>query len=274
MDKNQIENIEMDLLLEAMFKRYGYDFRQYSKSSIRRRIKQFLIKSGCSNVIQLIQKILYDEYLFESLVYNFSVTVTEMFRDPDFFLTIREKLVPYLKTYPSFKIWHAGCATGEEVYSMAIILKEAGLYDKGNIIATDYNDASLEKAKDGVFPIEQIKLYTENYQKSGGSNSFSEYYHSKYNYSILENSLKNNIFFTNHNMAMDSVFGIMNVVICRNVLIYFDKELQNRVLNLFDESLVPNGFLCLGTKESLRFSDIVDRYKPVDDEQKIYQKKG
>ncbi len=274
MEKAKVEEIEVGLLLEAIFRRYGYDFRNYAKASIKRRIKQFVSKSDCNTVSELIPKLLYDESFFGSLAYDFSITVTEMFRDPTFYKALREKVIPFLKTYPFIKIWHAGCATGEEAYSLAILLKEEGFYDRATIFATDFNDFALRTAEEGIYPIEQIKQYTSNYQKAGGNRSFSEYYHAQYESAIMDNSLKKNITFANHNLVTDSVFGEMHLVLCRNVLIYFDRTLQGRVLKLFSDSLVYDGFLCLGGKESLRFSDVCEKFKEIDKKGKVFQKKG
>lgn len=273
MKKSEIEQIEIALLLEALFQRSGYDFRSYSQASIERRTRQFLSGSGCATISDMIPKVLRDEKLLSGLVQYFSISVTEMFRDPFVYKAIRCDVVPLLRTYPHIKIWHAGCATGEEVYSLAIMLKEEGLYDRATIYATDFNDSSLEKAKTGIYSIEAIKEATRNYQAAGGRSSFSEYYHSKYEAASMDSSLKRNITFANHNLATDSVFAEMHLVFCRNVLIYFNRDLQNRALGLFKESLVHGGFLCLGTKESLDFSDVSGSFEAVDKKAKIYKKK-
>lgn len=272
MTKDDLENIEVDLLLDAILKRYGYDFRNYSAASRKRRIKHFLSKTRYSRIAELIPQLLDDKAFFETFLINFSITVTEMFRDPFFHKAIRKKIIPFLKTYPFVKIWHAGCATGEEVYSMAITLKEEGLYDRCQIYATDFIDSALAKAEEGVYPIEPIKEYTNNYQQAGGTGSFSEYYHSKYDSVIINRDLKKNITFANHNLVIDTSFGEMNLIVCRNVLIYFDKILQDHVLKLFDNSLISNGFLGLGTKESIKFSTVSENYKEVAVRERIYQK--
>jgi chemotaxis protein methyltransferase CheR len=273
MEKTEVEEIEIDLLLEALFRRYGYDFRRYAKASITRRIRHLLEKSGHRRISEMIPELLYDKSFLEKIVYDFSITVTEMFRDPGFYRAIREKVVPYLKTYPFIKIWHAGCATGEEVYSIAIVLKEEGLYDRATIFATDFNDAALTKGKEGIYSLENIKQYTLNYQDAGGTCSFSKYYHAQYDSVIMDQSLKKNITFANHNLVTDSTFSEMHLILCRNVLIYFNKTLQDRVLRLFHDSLIYGGFLCLGTKESFQFSDVPGDYERIDNKQKIYQKK-
>jgi len=277
MNKN-IENIEMNLLLEAIFQRYGYDFRNYAKASLKRRILSFLamnpeiIGAEEESISKLIPQILYNEDLFQGLLQYFSITVTEMFRDPGFFKTLREKVIPYLKTFPHVRIWHAGCASGEEVYSMAILLKEEGLYDKATIYATDFNDEALDNAKKGIYSLDAGKNFSKNYQKSGGKKSLSDYYHANYDAMIFDKSLIKNVTFSNHNLVLDGSFGEMHLVICRNVLIYFDKMLQGRIFNLFDESLCDNGFLALGSKETLSFSNAEKDFSEFDKKWKIYQK--
>lgn len=273
MRKNEIEKIEIDLFLEAMEKRYGYDFRNYARASINRRVRHLLDKTGCAGITEMTKKVLYEEHFFEEIVSDFSIQVTEMFRDPDFYIAVRETVIPFLKTYPFVKIWHAGCATGEEVYSLAIALKEEGLYDRATIFATDFNDFALDKAKEGVYPIEHIKQYTYNYQKAGGKGSFSEYYNAHYGSAIMDQSLKKNITFANYNLVTDGVFGEMNMILCRNVLIYFNKDLQERVFKLFRDSLIYDGFLCLGTKESLQFAGVFNEFKVISKKQKIYKRK-
>lgn len=273
MIKSEIENIEISLLLEAMYQRYGYDFRDYARASIDRRVRQFAIKSGIKSISEMIPSLLHDESFFQTLIREFSITVTEMFRDPKVYLVLKEKVFPILKTFPFIKIWHAGCATGEEVYSLAILLSEAGLSKKATIFATDFNDDALATAKQGIYPIENIKQSTLNYQKAGGSKSFSDYYHAKYDSISIANSLKKNITFANHNLVIDQTFSEMHLILCRNVLIYFNKTLQERVFNLFDDSLVNGGFLCLGSKESLLFTSIQDKFVSVDNKEKIYQKR-
>lgn len=273
MKKSEIEKIEIDLLLEALFQRYGYDFRGYARASINRRVRRILQKSGCNNITEMTSKLLHDESFFEQLLYDFSITVTEMFRDPGFYRVVREKIIPFLKTYPFIKIWHAGCATGEEVYSLAIALKEARLYNRATIFATDINDVALKKAKEGIYSLENIKLFTSNYQKAGGTLSFSKYYHSQYESAIMDKSLKKNITFAKHNLVTDNVFSEMHLILCRNVLIYFGKNLQDRVFKLFRDSLVYHGFLCLGSKETMRHSNVYENFKEIDKKDKIYQKK-
>jgi chemotaxis protein methyltransferase CheR len=274
MENVEIGELEIELLLEAIFRRYGYDFRSYARASIERRTRQFLSLSGCASVSEMIPRVLHDEQFFSRMARYFSIGVTEMFRDPFCYRAVREKVVPLLRTWPHFKVWHAGCATGEEVYSLAIVLKEEGVYDRATIYATDFNDATLEKAREGIYRIETLQQATSNYQEAGGKASFSEYYHARYSAAAMDGALKKRITFSNHNLASDNVFGEMHLVLCRNVLIYFNRDLQNRALGLFTESLVHGGFLCLGTKEDLQFTDVSGCYEPVDAKARIYKKKA
>lgn len=273
MKASKTQRIEITLLLEAVFQRYGYDFRGYSRGSIERRVRQFLGKSGCGTISKMIPKLLHDEGFFEQFLPELSITVTEMFRDPPMYRSMRKKVVPLLKTYPFIKVWHAGCATGEEAYSLAILLTEEGLYDRSTIFATDFNDASLEKARNGIYDLGHIKAFTFNYQQALGTRPFSEYYHARYGSIAVKQSLNKNIIFANHNLVTDTVFGEMHLILCRNVLIYFDQALQNRVLKLFSDSLAHGGFLCLGSKENPQFSDVENNFKAIDPQWRIYQKR-
>lgn len=270
---NQNINLEIDLLIEAIFNKYGFDFRNYSKAHIKRRILHRLMLSDFESISEMTHEAIYDKNFAKKLLSDFSINVTEMFRDPDFYLFIRQKIVPILKTYPFIKIWHAGCSTGEEVYSMAILFKEENLYDRTQFYATDFNNNVVKSAKEGIFSIKNIKNFTRNYQKAGGKESFSDYYTANYDSVIIDNSLKKNIVFSEHNLVTDSVFAEVNMIICRNVLIYFNRDLQNKVVNLFNDSLVSGGILGLGTKESLQFLDIFNNFKCLDFKNKIYKKK-
>ncbi len=266
------ENIEIKLLLDAIYQRYGYDFRNYSKASIKRRLRHYLVKSGLENFSVMQHKILYDPEFFNSLLLDLTINVTEMFRDPGFYRSLRKNVIPILKTYPNIKIWHAGCSTGEEVYSMAILLSEEGLLNRTQIYATDIDNKVLETAREGIYPIDRIKVYTENYQKAEGKKSFSDYYTAGYDAAIIKQFLKKQIVFTNHNLVTDSVFGEFHLIICRNVLIYFNKELQNQVLELFNQSLIRRGILALGSKETVQFSTSSHIFSEYDKKEKIYQK--
>lgn len=274
MTDSEIENIEISLLLEAIFQRYGHDFRQYARGSISRRIEHFLIDLGYARISEMIPRLLWDEAFFERLVSLFSITVTEMFRDPLTYRCLREKVFPLLRTYPFIKIWHAGCATGEEAYSLAIALREEALYERATIFATDFNDTALKIAKEGIYPLDNVKQFTKNYQEAGGLASFSHYYQAHYDHIAVSQPLKENITFANHNLTADGVFGEMHLIMCRNVLIYLDKALQERVLKLFNESLIYGGFLCLGSAESLDFTGVQQDYKVISETCKIYQKKS
>ncbi|MEJ2055534.1 MAG: protein-glutamate O-methyltransferase CheR [Calditrichaceae bacterium] len=254
------EHIEIQCLLDAVFRKYGYDFREYSDASIKRRLRLFQDKFNYGNFAYLMHDLLEDELLFESLLLDLTVNVTEMFRDPSFYKALRKVVIPILKTYPRIKIWHAGCSTGEEVYSMAILLQEEGLLKKSTIYATDINEKVLGKAKDGIYPLDRIKAYTINYQKSGGSESFAEYYSAKPEGALMLNELKKHVVFSQHNLVTDSVFSEMHLVICRNVLIYFNKNLQERSIALFADSLIRKGILCLGSKETIRFTSYADKF--------------
>jgi chemotaxis protein methyltransferase CheR len=273
MDDIEIQNIELQLLLQAIYLRYGYDFRSYAKASIKRRVQHRMLKDDFKSISAMQHQVLHNVAFFETLLLDLSINVTEMFRDPNFYLALRKKIVPSLKAFPFLKIWHAGCSTGEEVYSTAILLKEEGLYDRTQIYATDMNEVALKQARDGIFALKRLQQYTINYQKAGGRESFSDYYSAHYQHVVMDKSLKENILFSDHNLATDGVFGEMNLIMCRNVLIYFNRELQNRAFSLFLDSLCPNGFLCLGSKESIRLSDHADAFEDIVKEEKIYQKK-
>jgi chemotaxis protein methyltransferase CheR len=267
------ESIEIQLLLEAMFLKYGYDFRDYGKAHAKRRILHRLAISNLQSISELTHKVLYDEDFFLEFLQDLSINTTEMFRDPLFFKEIREQIIPILKTYPFTKIWHAGCSSGEEVYSMAIILEEEEAYKRTQLYATDFNHRILAAAKEGIYPAGNMKDYTKNYLKAGGKSSFSDYYQAHYDSAIMKKSLRKNAVFSDHNLVTDSVFGEMHLVMCRNTLIYFNKNLQDKVIKLFYDSLIPGGFLCLGSKESLTFSQHRDLFEPVNSKLKIFKKK-
>ena len=272
MKSTQNNNIEISLLLEAIYLKYGYDFRNYARSSVRRRIARRLDISGLEHISEIQHRVLRDKAFFESLLCDLSINTTEMFRDASFFRTLRQQVLPLYADRPSIRIWHAGCASGEEVYSMAILLHEAGLTDRARIYATDFNEPILAKARQGVFPIERIREYTVNYQQAGGQRSFADYYTAEYGSAIVRPFLRNNIVFADHNLATDSVFAEVDLVICRNVMIYFGNQLQNRAIGLFHDSLCDDGVLCLGSKESPNFSNYADRFESLESNQKIYRK--
>jgi chemotaxis protein methyltransferase CheR len=269
----QVEDIEIRLLLEAIYQLYGYDFRSYSPASMRRRIMHRLTMSGFSTVLEMTDRVLRDRQFFVTLLNDLTVNVTEMFRDPEFYKAFRDEVVPVLKTFPFIKIWHAGCSTGEEIYSMAILLEEEGLYERAMLYATDIDKNVLAAAKKGIYPIHAFKQYTDNYRRAGGRQSLSDYATARYDSVIMEQRLKRNIVFADHDLATDQVFGEMHVILCRNVLIYFDRPLQQRVFKLFGESLDMGGFLCLGTKESLRFSGNEESFDVVNRSLRIFRKR-
>ena len=266
------ENIEIRLLLEAIYLKYGYDFRNYSKAHIKRRVRHRLSMSGLSSISKMQEKIIYDEGFFKQLLMDFSINVTEMFRDPMFYRSIRKNIIPILKTYPFIKIWHAGCSSAEEVYSMAIMLKEEGLLERTQIYATDINENVLHAGKEGIYSSKSMKKHFQNYKMAGGTCDFTKYYTEKYDLIMMDKSLKKKILFAQHNLVTDGVFAEVNVVICRNVLIYFDKELQNRVVSLFSDSMVRGGYLCLGSKESIKYSCSEDKFETIDADNRIYKK--
>jgi chemotaxis protein methyltransferase CheR len=268
----QLERIEIELLLEAIFRHYGFDFRSYAYASIRRRLWRRMEVEGLTTISALQDRVLHQPPLMEQLLLDLSINVTAMFRDPSFYRAFREKVVPLLRTYPFIRVWHAGCSTGEEVYSMAILLEEAGLYDRARIYATDINEVVVHRARAGIFPLERMQEYTENYIRAGGTRSFSEYYTAKYDGALFSPALQRNVVFSQHNLVTDRSFAEFNVILCRNVLIYFDRALQTRVHGLFYESLVHLGVLALGSKETLRLSEFESRYEELSASDRIYRK--
>ena len=267
-----LERLEIELLLEGVFRHYGFDFRSYAYASIRRRLWKRVEGEGLRTISGLQARILHDQDAMERLLLDLSVNVTAMFRDPNFYREFREVVVPLLRTYPFIRIWHAGCSTGEEVFSMAILLEEEGLYDRARLYATDINDVVLQRAKQGIFPLERMQEYTDNYIKAGGHRSFSEYYTAKYDGALFSPALTRNVVFSQHNLVTDRSFSEFHVIFCRNVLIYFDKTLQNRVHRLFYDSLVMFGVLALGSKESLKFSQFESCYEKLTATEKLYKK--
>jgi chemotaxis protein methyltransferase CheR len=267
-----LERVEIEVLLEAVYRHYGFDFRSYAYASIRRRLWKRLQAEGLKTISALQALVMHSPEAMERLLLDLSVNVTSMFRDPGFYKAFRRDVIPLLRTYPFIRVWHAGCSTGEEVYSMAILLQEEGLYDRARIYATDINDVVLQKARTGIFPLERMQEYTENYIRAGGTRSFSEYYTAKYGGALFSPLLTRNVIFAQHNLVTDRSFSEFNVIFCRNVLIYFEKSLQNRVHSLFYDSLVTFGILALGSKESLRFSKYEPCYDRVHPSEKIYRK--
>jgi chemotaxis protein methyltransferase CheR len=267
-----LERIEIELLLEGIFQRYGFDFRDYAHASLRRRLWKRVEAERLTTISALQARVLHDAMALDRLLLDLSVNVTSMFRDPGFYKRFREVVVPMLRTYPFIRLWHAGCSTGEEVYSMAILLHEEGLLERSRIYATDINEVVLRQARNGIFPLNRMQEYTENYIKAGGTRSFSEYYTAKYDGALFDSMLTRNIVFSQHNLVTDQSFSEFNAIFCRNVLIYFDRTLQHRVQKLFYDSLVTFGVLSLGSKESLRFSEFEECYERLDAREKIYKK--
>ena len=270
--RDDVERIEIDCLLEAIFRRYGFDFREYAPASLRRRVARRMELEGVKTVSALQERILRSPELMEALILDLSINVTAMFRDPSFYVAFRENVVPLLRTYPFTRLWVAGCSTGEEVYSLAILLEEEALYDRTRIYATDINEAVLNRAREGVFPMAKMKDYTQNYIRAGGTRSFSDYYLSAYDGAAFDQTLTRNVVWAQHNLVSDRSFNEFNVVVCRNVMIYFDRELQSRVHNLFYESLSRFGILALGHKESIAFTPHASNYEELDAAERLYRK--
>jgi len=267
-----VEDIELELLLEGMFRQYGFDFRNYALSSLRRRVSNFMRQESVGTISLLQDRILHDHLWLERFLYALSVNVSAMFRDPHFYRTFRKEVVPLLRTYPFIRIWLAGVSMGEEVYSLSILLQEEGIYDRCRIYATDINDAVLKKAKEGIYPIELMQTYTNNYIKAGGIQAFSDYYTAAYDRVILKSSLRENVLFAQHNLASDSSFNEFQVILCRNVMIYFNSQLQAHVHHLLHESLVMFGVLGMGAKETLKFSPHEHEYEEIDHASRLYRR--
>jgi chemotaxis protein methyltransferase CheR len=270
--ERDLEQLEVELLLEAVYRRYGLDFRQYAQASLKRRLYRRLRAEGLDTLSQLQDRLLHDPPCMERLLLDLSINVTSMFRDPTFYVALREKVVPVLHTYPFTRLWCAGCSTGEEVFSLAIVLHEEGLYERARIYATDINEHVLATAREGVFPLDRMKLYTRNYIRGGGTRDFSEYYVAAYDRARFSKTLTENVVFAQHNLAMDRSFNEFNVILCRNVMIYFDKALQQHVHDLFYDSLERFGILALGHKESIGFTQYAGRYEQIDLDERIYRK--
>jgi len=268
----KVEDIEIRLLLEAVYRRYHYDFRNYAHASIKRRLKQAREQMGYPSFSALQDDLLHHPEMLPRLLGYLTVQVSELFRDPGYFRAIREKVVPHLRTYPSLKIWIAGCSSGEELYSFVILFREEGLEERTLFYATDINQDALAKAEAGIYDLDRIQLFTENHRKSGGKSSLSDYYSAAYGRASFDKSLRKHVVFSDHSLVTDAVFAEVHLVSCRNVLIYFDRGLQDRTLGLFKESLARKGFLGLGSKESMRFSQHSQSFADWVPEEKIYQK--
>ncbi|WP_394791968.1 CheR family methyltransferase [Rhodoferax sp.] len=271
---NKIFDIELRLLVDAIYLKYHFDFRGYADASLKRRLTAAMLRFGCATLSQLQDKVLHGAAVFPALLDYLTVQVSEMFRDPAYFRSLRNEVVPLLRTYPSLKIWVAGCSAGEEVYSLAILLREEGLLERTVIYATDINPHALKRAEAGVYDLERIAGFTTNHQNSGAHSSLSDYYTAAYGRAVFDKSLRKQIVFSDHSLATDSVFAEVHLVSCRNVLIYFDRTLQDRALGLFSSALCRKGFLGLGSKESIRFSSSADAFDEFVREDRIFQKKA
>ena len=269
---SELERLEMELLLLAIYRHHGFDFRSYAPASLHRRIRRHMENAHVPTISRLTELILHDPTALQRLLHDLSVNVTSMFRDPTFFAEFRRSVVPLLRTYPTVRIWHAGCSTGEEVYAMSILLEEEGLYDRCRIYATDMDSTVLDHARQGIFPVSRMKEYTSNYFLGGGKRSLSDYFTAKYDGALFAPRLAKNVLFTQHNLAMDRGFSEFNVIVCRNVLIYFDRVLKDHTLNLFSDSFATLGVLCLGRKESLRFTAFEHEFTALSARERIYRR--
>ena len=267
-----VEALELELLLEGVFRFHGYDFRDYARTSLRRRVANIMRSEGVGTISALQERVLHDEGAWDRFLNGLSVNVSAMFRDPGFFLAFRRHAVPLLRTYPFIRIWQAGCSLGEEAYSLAILLEEEGLYERSLIYATDINEATLRRAREGIYPADVMQKYTQNYLQSGGQRSFSEYYTARYDLAMLRPALQRNIVFSQHNLVSDGTFNEFNVILCRNVMIYFNRALQERTHALFHASLGMFGILGLGARESLRLLPQETLYEPLVPGEKLYRR--
>jgi chemotaxis protein methyltransferase CheR len=271
---DKIEDLEIRLLLEAVVSKYHYDFRGYSMASVKRRLRQARDHFGCRTFSQLQDRVLHEPGLIPELLSFLTVQVSELFRDPHYFRAIRELVVPHLRTYPSLKVWVAGCSAGEELYSLTILFREEGLEDRTLFYGTDINPEALKRAEAGVYALDRMAIFTENHRLAGGKSSLSDYYTAAYGSAVLDKSLRRRAVFSDHSLVSDQVFAEVQLICCRNVLIYFNRELQDRAIGLFKDSLARKGFLGLGSKESLRFSQHADAFTEFDRGERIYQKRG
>ena len=268
----ELETIELQLLTEAVFRRYGLDFRNYALASLRRRVHLAMHEERVTTISALTDRLLHDPPAMERLLLRLSINVTAMFRDPGFFLALRTKVVDSLRSHPFVRIWHAGCSTGEEVYSMAILLQEEGIYDRCRIYATDFNEVALQRARDGIVSLDSMQEYSTNYLRAGGHGSLSDYYTANYGHAIFRQSLRKNVVFSQHNLVTDGSFNEFNLILCRNVMIYFNEQLQNRVHQLLYGSLRRYGVLGLGRKETLRGSPHMYDYESLDDNERLFRR--
>jgi chemotaxis protein methyltransferase CheR len=272
MDVPELTNIEMDLFVRALQRRHGYDFSQYAPASLKRRVLLLAEQLECKTISGLIERVIHEPPLLPRLLEGLTVPASDMFRDPTMFRALRETVLPMLTSYPQINIWQAGCAHGQEVYSLAILLEEAGLYERSQIFATDLSERALEQAQEGIYPAREAQQWSRDYQASGGNRSLADYYSARYNLIKLDQRLRRHVTFTRHNLVADGVFCEAHLILCRNVLIYFSNPLQNRVLSLFSESLVRGGFLCMGLRESLDYASSANDFAAFDESQRIYRR--
>jgi chemotaxis protein methyltransferase CheR len=271
-ERDAVEEIELELLLEGVYRHYGYDFRDYARTSIRRRVMKLMKDERVETISALQERVLHDAAAWDRFLQGISVSVSAMFRDPHFFLAFRRRAIPVLRTYPFIRIWQAGCSLGEEAYSLAILLEEEGLYDRSLIYATDINESTLRKAREAIYPADLMQKYTQNYILAGGQRAFSEYYTARYEFAIIRPALQRNIVFSQHNLVSDGPFNEFNAILCRNVMIYFNRALQERTHALFHTSLSMFGVLGLGSCETLRFVPQEPCYEQLEPEEKLYRR--
>jgi chemotaxis protein methyltransferase CheR len=270
-DTPELDTIEVELFVQALQRRHGYDFSQYAPASLKRRVQQLADQLKCKTVSGLIERVLHEPELLPRVLNGLTVPASDMFRDPGMFRGLREQVLPLLASYPRINIWQAGCAHGQEVYSLAILLEEAGLYDRTQIFATDLSEYALQQAEEGIYPAREAQQWSRNYQASGGIHSLADYYSARYNLLKIDQRLRRNVTFAQHNLVADGVFCEAHLILCRNVLIYFSNVLQDRVLSLFRDSLVRSGFLCLGLRESLDYASTASSFAPFEERLRIYR---
>ncbi|WP_233511118.1 CheR family methyltransferase [Dyella psychrodurans] len=271
MDTPELENMEVDLFVQALHRRHGYDFSQYAPASLKRRVQQLAQQLQCRSVSGLIERVIHEPQLLPNVLDGLTVPVSDMFRDPAMFRTVREQVLPMLASYPQINIWQAGCAHGQEVYSLAILLEEAGLYDRTQIFATDLSERALQQAEEGIYPVRDAQQWSRNYQAAGGKRSLADYYSARYSLLKIDQRLRRNVTFARHNLVSDGVFCEAHLIFCRNVLIYFSNVLQDHVLSLFRDSLVRGGYLCLGLRESLDYASAVHDFTAFEEKMRIYR---
>jgi chemotaxis protein methyltransferase CheR len=272
MDTPELENMEVELFVQALQRRHGYDFSQYAPASLKRRVQQLVQQLQCRSISGLIERVMHAPELLPKVLDGLTVPVSDMFRDPTMFRIVRERVLPLLASYPQINIWQAGCAHGQEVYSLAILLEEAGLYDRSQIFATDLSERALQQAEEGIYPVRDAQQWSRNYQAAGGTRSLADYYSARYSLLKVDQRLRRNVTFARHNLVSDGVFCEAHLIFCRNVLIYFSNALQDHVLTLFRDSLVRGGYLCLGLRESLDYANAARDFTAFEEKMRIYRR--